>query len=785
MQWFKRHPDFLRDESCALSNDSNYKEIYQCRNNLFLSHGNVIVRLDKVYRHPILIVYTDATPYQLPLIFPLNAEIGTYELDLLASMNFDDLKGHIGSLIKYYYEFRHQNQGGDLCVVEWDNLDDGSKFYGITTIISRLRDWYAGHITGKFPPDSQEVEYTAHFKAVNMGINFLYPEAFLNEKLVAGRFYATEIRRLNNESSFIYHGSFIDGISTSGLIENSGHYLLTKLLDKKLVSSVDFQTNKELVKNYIKSKELITGLWFDVKSVLVPFEHLNDLIIIIGEGDLEDGIRRMANVGSDFFETTPDYFIIGIRYPNKRAKLEFQLFKILVKKENLPALDLSSGPLERMRSILNRYEPVEAIQGEKFSEENFHTRNSKRANYEVLKTGTVNLFGVGAIGGEISDSLSKAGIGSIVLVDNQTIKAHNPVRHLAGLSYVGVPKTLAVKEIISDHNPFIQVYELAYNLYSTIDLMYRRGNFVTVSSVADDNLEGYINEHAVIAGMTMFYVRAMRGGKAARIFRVIPGKDACFHCISLYRQENSKPIVIEEDKSFPIIKNECNNPVRPASAADLKLISALASRIIIDHLQEGESKDNHWIWSSEILESVQIKTPFSLVSHNIKPHPQCYYCNHDKELKVTINSETLQAMRDLVKEKGKLETGGVLAGIADAEGNILITHASGPGPSAVHKQTEFRKDVPFCQGFLDTLYIESANKTLYVGEWHSHPDANNTPSGLDIKSLSEIALQKEYLTVNPTMIIFSNDGNPSCTIHPAGRRHYVVELEVKMSDEIA
>ena len=71
IQWFKTHPEFLRKESTALSNDSNFKEIYQCRDNLFISHGNIIVRLNETHRFPILIIYTDATPFRLPMIFPL------------------------------------------------------------------------------------------------------------------------------------------------------------------------------------------------------------------------------------------------------------------------------------------------------------------------------------------------------------------------------------------------------------------------------------------------------------------------------------------------------------------------------------------------------------------------------------------------------------------------------------------------------------------------------------------------------------------------------------------
>ena len=352
---------------------------------------------------------------------------------------------------------------------------------------------------------------------------------------------------------------------------------------------------------------------------------------------------------------------------------------------------------------------------------------------------------------------------------------------MSGFNHLSVPKVVAVKEILSDHNPFIRISDFRDNLYSTIRGIYQmKPDSITVSSVADDNLEGFINEHMVIAGRTMFYVRALRGGKVGRIFRVIPGKDACFQCLSLYRDEKKQLILIEDDLLFPTIRNECNNPVRPASAADLKLISSIASRIIIDYLQTGSTEYNHWIWSTEVLESVQIKTPFSLVSHSLPPHPQCFYCSHDKKFEVTIDATALQNMKYLVAEKSGIETGGVLAGKVGKDGKIRITNSSGPGPLAKHTRTSFEKDVTYCQAFLDDLYKNSGQDIVYLGEWHSHPGTDTTPSGQDIQSLSEIALQQEYLTTNPVMIIFSNQGAPSCSIHPAGKLHYFVELaEIK------
>jgi integrative and conjugative element protein (TIGR02256 family) len=776
MKWFKKHPDFLRSESTALSNDSNYEELHQYRDNFFISHGNILARLDKVYKHPVLIVYTDATPYQLPIVYLLNTELNQGEVKHLASLSLGSLIDRIQPHIKFYYELRHQSTTGSLCILEWDNLDDGSKFYGITTILKRVRDWCAGLRTGIFPPDNQEVEYCAHFKNIDLKYYFIYPNEFTDAELIEGGFYAV---RLSQESTNggPYFGCIIDGITKSGLITQNSQYVAPFLLDDRLKSSADFQKHNGLVKEYLQWGNLFEGIWFHVSETLPPFKSLNDLIALIGNGDFDAGVKRFSATGSAMFaKTVPDNFIVGVRYPNRRGLFEFQTFRVLGKTDP-PAMLIKQDPVARMREILNRYEDVAAILGEKMSPETFHLRNSVRANYNILKEKSVNIFGAGSLGSEIADGLAKAGIGNIDLFDNQSLLLNNPVRHVAGIDFIGMKKVDAMRRILLAHNPFINVRSNNINLYSNELLFNLDKHSWTISTLADDNLEGFQNEQAVIANKTIFYVRALRGGKAGRIFRVIPGKDACFQCLNLYRREESGFVQIPPDPTLPTLLNECNNPIRPGSAVDLKMIASIAARIVIDQYQNGITKENHWIWSTEKIDDTILDVPFKLYSHRLEPHPKCLYCNHDKTLTVSVSSGSLDAMKQMVLEKSGIETGGVLAGYIDSDGNAVITQASGPGPKAIHTRTRFEKDIEYCQNFLDDLFESSSGKTVYVGEWHSHPEEDNTPSGIDIKSLSDIALQKEYLTVSPVMIIFSKGGDPSCSVHPAGKRHYFADLQ--------
>lgn len=777
IHWFKKHPRYLEQEIKALANDLNYFQLFLHRNNLLVSHGNIIVRLDMIYRFPFLIVYPNATPYALPLFFPLKAALSDVEVKELSKGTEKDLIEAIKDSIYYFPRLRHQNSGGSLCVLEWDNLDDGTKYYGINTLLKRVKDWCKGTITGEFPPESQEVEYIAHFNNVDHYLHLFYRDIFLTPTLLQGEAFASLYSSIPkgvyfNKEHRNYLGALLTGTNKHGIYEIAEKEFPRVFTDEGISNDLELTEKKVTVQRLVKEGTLIKMYWFHLEDEPPPFETLDEIITIIGKGNKENGLQRTASLCLEEIKLKPDNFFIALRFPNRKGQFEFQLFRV-EKTGTKTAVLINTSPGETLDALLPDYGAVYAVSSVLFSDEDFHQRNTGRADRELLKTKIFNLIGVGALGSEIADTLGKAGPGLMFLYDNQVMKLQNSVRHIAGIDYVGVPKVEAVKNEVTLHNPFVQIWSRIVNINSVDvnDILFE--NSVSISTIADDNTEAFLNERSVIAGKTVYYVRALRGGKVGRIFRVIPGKDACFQCLQLYRQEEKLFIPIPEDLSLPTLKNECNNPIRPASAADLKLIASLASRLILDELQSGQKEINHWIWTTEELREI---LPFSLNQQHIPPHPGCCYCNHDRKVSVSIDGEPMNLMKKLVAESSGIETGGVLAGYVDENRDFRITHASGPGPNAICRPDKFEKDVVYCQQWLDDLTAKSAGKTVYLGEWHSHPNRNNKPSNTDIKSLTDISYQKEYLTDQPIMIIHNREGRPRCTIHPTGKLFYEATL---------
>lgn len=77
---------------------------------------------------------------------------------------------------------------------------------------------------------------------------------------------------------------------------------------------------------------------------------------------------------------------------------------------------------------------------------------------ERLKTKRVIVFGVGGVGGYVCEALARTGIGTIDLVDNDTVSLSNINRQIIALhSTVGENKVDVMKNRIFDINPNIEV----------------------------------------------------------------------------------------------------------------------------------------------------------------------------------------------------------------------------------------------------------------------------------------------------------------------------------------
>jgi len=775
-KWFERHPRILERESTQLQESRDYEELTQQRNQLFVSAGSFVVRFNgEVLHYPAAVVYPVSTPYVLPRVFLLAEPLVPAEVTELAALDEDAASTFLKPKARFYHQ-RHQNGDGSLCLLEQDNVDrEGVETFDAYTILRRVRQWLSGLSTGYFPPESNEIELVAHYPN-RLPMHVLLTDDFYRADVAGGQFYLQPVVKFEGMPPSHFIGACLVGQQTSGLYIDSPTAPL-RFMPEGLQTQGDLLLHPERLTYALAEKKLVEGHWWQLAVEPLVYEGPLTLATAISQVPLGRGAGALPQALWPQLKVSAELILVGLRFPNRRGELEWLLLALAKKRsDHPPLLNAPNG-----EEVLLDYDLV-ALFSEPFTEAAFYLRNAGRIDQANVRQQTATLLGCGALGGELADCLGKAGVGNIWLTDNQEMRAHNTVRHLAGIDCLGLPKVLAVKQIIFEHNRFVAVTCRMANVLRQPLESYFAPTGIGISSMADDNTEGYVNEQAVTQGRTVYYVRALRGGKAARIFRVRPGQDACFHCLALHKQEGASgfPLVLE-DEGLPTIRNECNNPVRPASAADLKLIAALASRLILDQLQsEVDSATNHWVWTTEpsLGLGATVELPQALLARQLPPHPACSICQPQLKA-VFIQSSALHLMQQLTRQTPGIETGGILVGRVREGHELVVEVVSEPGPQARRSAIGFDRDVAYCQRFVDE---QATAGRLYLGEWHSHPTENNQPSQTDLDSLSLVAQQPGYLTTQPIMIIMSRSGEPACTVHPVGKPHYVVPLVEQASD---
>ena len=89
-------------------------------------------------------------------------------------------------------------------------------------------------------------------------------------------------------------------------------------------------------------------------------------------------------------------------------------------------------------------------------EEDLLKRNVKGISKKLKKT-RVCILGLGGLGSNVVVLLARSGIGFLKLVDFDTIEASNLNRQQYRISHIGLKKTEAMKSIIREINPFVEV----------------------------------------------------------------------------------------------------------------------------------------------------------------------------------------------------------------------------------------------------------------------------------------------------------------------------------------
>jgi len=126
----------------------------------------------------------------------------------------------------------------------------------------------------------------------------------------------------------------------------------------------------------------------------------------------------------------------------------------------------------------------------------------------------------------------------------------------------------------------------------------------------------------------------------------------------------------------------------------------------------------------------------------------------DRIERVWISQEVQEQIFTEALQRPELETGGIVLGYWGCPtGEPVITAMIGPGPKAVHKARSFRPDVAFHQAASLEAFEQSNGRTVYLGDWHTHPGGPDLLSRRDLRTLGRISRSAMAQLPTPLMLI--------------------------------
>ena len=709
-------------------------------------------------KHPVILEYPEATPFEKPIVTPL---VSLPELDETGKLKVKP--------VARFFDHRHQMPSGLICLFQREaKIAGGDVVTGVQSL-ARAEQWFLGHHTSHWPPDSAECELEQHFVCVT---SVLLGETFYRHDIEGkGRFYMVpDLRRaVDAERQEIQdlHPYIVTTLSREdGVVQvfdarsdvsNIFPWIKADYWDPEKIAALEKQEDSK--------QSALRGYWWSLPAEPKPFRDGKGFLDALSAAASDGDAWSLVSAALKAELTVESRHFFAFRYPARHGGAAWLLLIMLRPESKGPPLIL---PEKAKRQALGKC-PIYCLRVHSTRAQDLRLRNTGVVSDVVTKK-AVALIGLGALGSEVAELLAKAGVGAFRLCDADRLSTGNVLRHVGGLNEFGASKTHVVVSRLYEINPYLEFDDGSLIHGSAVRSLEGLSKFIgpadlVISTTADESVEAVINQVAVLEKKPVLYGRALRRGSMGRVFLVRPGRDACKACLAEFARltaEGKKPdadwIDITEPEDIPLL-HECGRPVIPASAIDLSFVAALIARNALDFLEGKDGEPNHWLWSKDAAPDVDARfaAPFVASEAALKPRFGCHACREPDVISIALSEEVKTEIIAITQASPKAETGGVLIGYVDERRRAVVLRATGPGPEAEQSATIFSRDVPFVQKEIERAAAELGERGLYVGEWHSHLEAEPQPSLTDIRSLFGIALAPNYLTRCPVMIIAGFD----------------------------
>jgi len=274
----------------------------------------------------------------------------------------------------------------------------------------------------------------------------------------------------------------------------------------------------------------------------------------------------------------------------------------------------------------------------------------------------VTIIGAGSGGGEVALDLACAGVGQIVLFDDDRLHSENYIRHILTKREVGRMKIAGVKDAIRERCLPTKVTGHELNIVLWADkfresLSENRPELVICATDSRDSRR-LANVCCVVFGIPLVIAGILDAGRIGEILLVRPGESACYECIRMGLGATLETPESGERSLTPYAGGEEADLQFAVQRFDVGFVSSIATRValqVLDPSSYGRLPADYLIWgrekSAEYSDPFRFEHPLSLNYVPLSKRDDCPVCglpNTDLE-GLDIDEEFAEIIADLGK----------------------------------------------------------------------------------------------------------------------------------------
>lgn len=386
----------------------------------------------------------------------------------------------------------------------------------------------------------------------------------------------------------------------------------------------------------------------------------------------------------------------------------------------------------------------------------------------------VAIWGCGAVGTHIAESVVRAGVAAIELADKATVVPGILVRQNFEDADIGKPKALALAERLRRIEPDVETCVSTENLisrltgkspFSNVDLIIDCTASLAVRSASEYALDGIQSRPAIASiaidsqakcGLATLSMPRHSGGPLDLVRRL--KLEAC-----------RRPKLLNLLEAFWSGKGErfqpepgCSEPTFIGSDTDLAGLSARAMNAVAGAIATLCERHTSAGWLYE--ESGPI--------HAFKWTPDYTLSEAGQGLSVRVSSLAMREMCGWARRSArtvgeKIETGGLVFGELNEAARVLwVTEVEGPPPDSHGAEDHFTCGILGMEEAADEKRRRFRGSVACIGSWHTHPASSPHPSDVDIGAVLQLIGDAESERRTCLLLILAgNSDNPELGVH--------------------